>query len=187
MLHAGDDIRLVLDQRDDELLVVVPGTTDPAGWVDDFSTWPRSFDELGWYHEGFGSKGLPLFAALMEHLPSAGHGATTTYVGHSLGGALATVLAALHTRSFFGAHRLVTFGEPRGAALWNGLTGSYLKPLRDRRRFVREGDPVPHMPFRPLYKHTCRGSEIGTPIGNVDPMSNHNILLYASDLKALGV
>ena len=113
IVRAGDDIRLVLDQRADELLVVVPGTTDVAGWIDDFATWPRFFAELGWYHEGFGSHGIPLFGQLMPHLPP--HGVLTTYVGHSLGAALAQTMAVLHSRSFFGAYRLVTFVTGRNA------------------------------------------------------------------------
>jgi hypothetical protein len=187
IVRAADDIRLVLDQREDELLVVIPGTTDDAGWIDDFAVWPRFFAELGWYHEGFGSKGIALFGALEPHLPVPGHGMMTTYVGHSLGAALARALAILHARSFFGAHRLVTLGEPRGAALWNFRARTYLRSARDIKRFARAGDPIPHVPFAPLYKHTSRGSAIGTPTGDLDPMSNHNIDLYCSDLKSLGI
>ena len=187
ILHADDDIRLVLDQREDEILVVIPGTTDRAGWLDDFAIWPRHFSELGWYHEGFGSKGIALFRVLMPHLPPSGSGMTTTYVGHSLGAALAEVLAILHARSFFGTHRLVTFGCPRGAALWNFRAESYLRSAREIKRFSRAGDPIPHVPFWPLWKHLSRGSSIGTPARSVDPMANHNINLYAQDLKALGV
>jgi pimeloyl-ACP methyl ester carboxylesterase len=187
IVRAGDDIRLVLDQRQDELLVVVPGTTDFAGWMDDFATFPRYFAEVGWYHDGFGSHGIPLFTQLMEHLPAPGHGMLTTYVGHSLGGALARVLAIQHHRSFFGAYRLVTFGEPRGAAFWNYRAKSYLNTARDIKRFARAGDPIPHVPFAPLYKHLSRWTMIGTRVDSLDPMDNHNIALYASDLKALGI
>jgi pimeloyl-ACP methyl ester carboxylesterase len=187
IIRVADDIRLVLDQRADELLVVIPGTTDDAGWMDDFATFPRHFAELGWYHEGFGSKGLALFGALEPHLPVPGHGMLTTYVGHSLGAALARVLAILHARSFFGTHRLVTLGEPRGAALWNFRARTYLRSARDIKRFVRAADPIPHVPLPPLYQHTSRGSALGTPTGSIDLMTNHNIDLYRSDLKFLGI
>lgn len=186
VLHASDDIRLVLDQREDELLVVVPGTTDTAGWLDDFAICPRCFPELGWYHDGFGSHGIALFAQLMEHLPVAGSGVLTTYIGHSLGAALAATMAALHQRGRFGSYRLVTFGEPRSAALWNFQVNGYLETARDHKRFVRAGDPVCHVPFAPLYKHTIRGSLIGRPTGDLDLMTNHSISLYESDLRALG-
>jgi hypothetical protein len=187
IVRAANDIRLVLDQRADELLVVVPGTTDFAGWMDDFATLPRYFAELGWYHEGFGSKGVALFGKLMPHLPMPGHGMLTTYVGHSLGAALARALAIQHHRSFFGAYRLVTLGEPRGAPLWNFRAKGYLRTARDIKRFARAGDPVPHVPFAPLYKHLSQWDVIGTPTGDPDPMSNHNIDLYCSDLKSLGI
>ena len=187
VIHAADDIRLVLDQREDELLVVVPGTTDFAGWLDDFAVWPRWFSELGWYHEGFGSKGIPLFRALMPHLPPTVTGMMTTYVGHSLGAALAVTLAILHQRSFLGPYRLMTFGCPRATAIWNCQAGSYLSTAKDIRRFARAGDPIPHVPFWPLWKHLAPGRSIGTPLRSIDPMANHNIKLYSAGLKALGI
>ena len=188
IIHAADDIRLVLDQRDDELLVVVPGTTDAAGWLDDFASWPRHFAELSWYHEGFGSKGIPLFRALMPHLPPTVTATMTTYVGHSLGAALAVTLAILHQRSFLGPYRLVTFGCPRAAAIWNFQAPSYLSTAHDKKRFSRMGDPIPHVPPLLLaFKHLMRNSLIGTPTRSIDPMSNHDIKLYASDLKTLNL
>lgn len=187
IVRAADDIRLVLEQRADELLVIVPGTTDFAGWMDDFATWPRWFTELGSYHEGFGSYGIRLFGQLEPKLPTPGHGMLTTYVGHSLGAALAQVLAIMHHRSFFGAFRLVTLGCPRGAALWDFRAGGYLRSARDIQRFVRDGDPIPHVPFLPLYKHLMRAREIGSKLEGLDPMNNHAIQLYASDLKSLNI
>jgi len=184
-IQVADDFRLVLTQYDDELVVAVPGTTDLAGWLDDFSTWPRSFDELGWYHEGFGSKGIALFRALEPHLPGPTYGKITTYVGHSLGAALARVLAVMHSRSFFGAYRLMTLGEPRGAALWNVQSWDYLRTAKDNKRFVRAGDPIPYVPFRLQgFKHLSRAWGIGTPVPGVpEQMADHNIALYVSNLK----
>src|ERR1700735_2393072 len=165
IVRASDDIRLVLEQHGDELVVVVPGTTDLAGWMQDFATWPRHFNELGWYHEGFGSRGIALFRALEPRLPGPGYGKLTTYVGHSLGAALARVLTIMHARSFFGASRLMTMGEPRGAAVWNLQAGGYLRTVRDERRFVRPGDPIPHEPFRIQgFKHLSREGSIGAPV-----------------------
>ena len=185
IIRVDDDIRLVLNQYADELVVAVPGTTDLQGWLDDFSTWPRSFDELGWYHEGFGSKGIALFRALEPRLPGPTYGKITTYVGHSLGAALARVLAAMHAKSCFGAYRLMTLGEPRGAALWNVQSWDYLRTAKDNKRFVRAGDPIPDVPFRPLYKHLSRKFPIGASVKSDNPMADHNIALYVSDLKTI--
>ena len=187
-IQVADDIRLVLTQYDDELVVAIPGTTDLAGWLDDFSTWPRSFDELGWYHEGFGSKGIALFRALEPRLPGPTYGKITTYVGHSpCAGGLARVLAAMHAKSCFGAYRLMTLGEPRGAALWNVQAWDYLRTAKDNKRFVRAGDPIPDVPFRLQgFKHLSRGWDIGTPVAGLpEQMADHNIALYTSDLKTI--
>lgn len=183
-IQTADDIRLMLDPRADELLVVAPGTTDLAGWMDDFSGWPRLFDELGYYHEGFGSNGIALFRALMPKLPAAGSGSMVTYTGHSLGAALALTLAILHARSFFGAHRLVTFGSPRCAAMWNRQAPAYLATARDKRRFSRVGDPIPELPGLPTYRHLVPDSPIGIPVLSGGPMINHSIDLYVADIKA---
>lgn len=185
-LQFADDIRLMLDQRVDELIVVVPGTTDTAGWLDDFSAWPSYFPELGFYHFGFGHDGIQLYDILYPHLPVAGGRMMTTYVGHSLGAALAQVMAIMHGRSMLGAWRLVTFGCPRGAAVWNLQAASYLKLARDLKRFSRVGDPVPTLPEMPTFKHIVKGMTIGTPILSGEPLVNHSIDLYASDLAARG-
>lgn len=185
-IQTSDDIRLMLDQRKDELLVVIPGTTDWAGWEDDLSGWPHLFGELGYYHEGFGSKGIALFGALEPLLPVPGKG-FVTYTGHSLGGALALTLAILHTRSFFGPYRLVTFGCPRVAAMWNRQALSYLATAFDTRRFSRVGDPIPGLPGLPTYRHLIRNSSIGIPVLTGSFMTNHGIGLYQRDLKALAL
>lgn len=183
-LQFADDIRLMLDKRDDELLVIVPGTTDLAGWLDDFSAWPSLFPELGFYHFGFGHDGIQLYDLLYAHLPITG---MVTYVGHSLGGALAQVLAIMHGRGTLCPFRLVTFGCPRGAAIWNLQAKSYLKSAKDLKRFNRVGDPVPSLPEMPSYKHIIPATSIGKPLLSGGAFTNHNIDLYAADLKAVGL
>lgn len=182
-IQFSDDIRLVLDQRDDELLVIVPGTTDLHGWLEDFSAWPSFFPEIGFYHFGFGHDGIQLYDLLFPRLPPAG---MTTYVGHSLGGALAQVMAIMHGRGVLGPFRLVTFGSPRGAAIWNMQAKGYLKAAQDLKRYVRVGDPVPSLPEMPSYKHILPAFSIGTPVLSGHPFANHSVALYSADLKARG-
>lgn len=127
---------------------------------------------------------MGLFGGLAPHLPVPGKG-FVTYVGHSLGGALALTLAILHARSFFGPYRLVTFGSPRCAAMWNRQALSYLSGAFDLKRFSRIGDPIPELPGLPTYRHLVRNSPIGIPVLSGQPMVNHDIDRYVADLKGL--
>jgi hypothetical protein len=49
--------------------------------------------------------------------------------------------------------------------------------------YRRAGDPVPHVPVRPLFRHLTRGIAIGADCG--DPIGNHAISRYGADLVAL--
>jgi pimeloyl-ACP methyl ester carboxylesterase len=199
-VFAGDNVRAVWSDLGDSLLIAVPGTTDVAGWLRDFRWWPAYFHPLGWCHRGFGLGAKALWADVRPRLPPA---RPVIYAGHSLGGAMALLLAAYHRAdpSVINPCRLVTFGAPRVPLAINmaipsllaGLTESagvddLGRPQRARAvAYERDGDPIPHMPPRPLFKRGMRGTPIGTRLAEIYlPMENHAIQLYIGDLLASG-
>jgi len=178
------DVRYDLVPRGPELIVVMPGThpSDPLDWLRDLSAWPRWFARIGPCHAGFGSGGAALWAALRAEL--ARERRRIVYTGHSLGGALAQVLAAHHAADRLPPCRVVTFGAPRAPLGLNFHFGRLVRSALDAVEYRRAGDPVPGVPTWPLFAHPTRGIEIGKALP--DPIANHSIALYAADLAALG-
>jgi hypothetical protein len=172
----------LLPRGDEELVVAIPGThpNDPLDWIRDLRILPRLFPAIGICHSGFGAGGT----AVAERVIVAVRGDTRlmTVVGHSLGGAMALVVGARLIRA---GHcvRIVTFGAPRVAFLANLALPCLADNARELAEYRRAGDPVPHVPMRPLFRHLTHGIAIGADCG--DPIGNHAIDRYGADLVAL--
>lgn len=181
-VQVADDIRAVITQVAGETIVAIPGTTDIAGWVDDFSTLPVYHSGLGWCHDGFSRCGLLLWMALKPRLKDS---LSTTFAGHSLGGALAQVCAVANAYDNGFADTLTTFGSPRVAARWNMTFGPLLKKSLNPTLYVNAGDPVPDVPGKLLFGHKAKHVVLGKPLGGIDPMANHAISLYLKNSTAV--
>jgi hypothetical protein len=172
----------LLPRGADELVVAIPGThlEDPLDWIRDLSTLPWLFPTIGVCHSGFGAGGT----AVAERVLGAVRGDTRlmTVVGHSLGGALALIVGARLIGVGYRT-RIVTFGGPRVAFCLNLAFWRRLRRAEQLFEYRRAGDPVPHVPMRPLFRHITRGIAIGADCG--DPISNHAIGRYAADLAAM--
>lgn len=177
------DVHYALLPRADEIVVALPGThpADALDWLRDFDIWPMWERGIGPIHEGFG---LGARAAFAEMAPILSTDKLVTFTGHSLGGALALALAAIHARErpqtrfrvvVFGAPR-VSFLNPRFAALIGRGGPSAL--------YVRAGDIVPDAPFAPVYRHPMTLTRIGRAAE--DLFANHAIARYAADVRASG-
>jgi hypothetical protein len=114
--------------------------------VTDARFWPVRWDGPGRVHLGFRDAFYALRAQVDAWL--AGHSGRSGLVvtGHSLGAAMASLMAALHQGSI-----LVTFGSPRvgGRAFAKGFEG------RDIRRYVDCTDAVSRVPPPVFYRHVC--------------------------------
>jgi hypothetical protein len=104
-----------------------------------------------------------------------------TVVGHSLGGAMALIVGARLIAAGFRV-RIVTFGAPRVAFRFNLALGRLACRASELAEYRRAGDPVPHMPMRPFYRHVTHGVELGVALPR--PIANHAIELYQADLAA---
>lgn len=185
IVRAGDNVRAVVRRCGGEVLVAIPGTTDAAGWARDLSAWPAWLPGLGFLHAGFGEGGVALWRALRQALPTSG--VRIVFAGHSLGGALAQIAAAQCAAEGRLTFRCVTFGSPRVALAGNWRFSGLIARAIDLVLFSRNGDPIPELPFAPLYLHAGKLKAIGQAVAGAAPMTNHAIDRYLADVKALGV
>jgi len=179
---AARDCEYDLLPRDSEVVVVMPGTDplDALDWIRDLRAKPRWFPTVGICHAGFGSGGMSVADAVLRCVK--GDARLMTVIGHSLGGALAVIVGARLLAAGYRV-RVVTFGAPRVAFCLNLALRLWLRRAEQSAEYRRAGDPVPHTPMWPFYRHLTRGVDLGAPLR--EPIANHAIGLYASDLAAL--
>lgn len=196
-VRHGEEAWAFFAEFPSELVVSCPGThvSDFSAWGRDLSAWPAPFYPFWWLHEGFGSGGAALWPDVAQRVTTwkapMGILPLTTYTGHSLGGALARVLAAYHgnlrpAQRF----RVVTFGAPRVALRFNHAFNAALSGALEQPAYERAGDPVPDLPQHWLYQNPHDARVIGksvTPAGAswLDTWANHSINFYAQDLAGL--
>jgi hypothetical protein len=178
-VQVADNVRCSYTNRDDEFVISIPGTTDIAGWIRDFSAWPKWINGLGIIHEGFGSGGQKLWNRVRYDLP---HPKMISVVGHSLGGALAQVLCVYMAKNTNLVFRCVTVGSPRVAFKTNWSFHHNINKYKNVKLFGNVGDPITRVPTLPPYSFSTKLIEIGS---DPDPisMNNHNINLYISNLS----
>jgi hypothetical protein len=177
------DCKYDLLPRDGEVVLAMPGTNprDALDWIRDLDASPWPFPKVGLCHSGFGAGGTALAERALVALK--GETRLVTVIGHSLGGAMAVVVAARLIGAGFRV-RIVTFGAPRVAFCLNLALAALLRLAGDFAEYRRAGDPVPHLPMRPFYRHVTRGIALGVALPA--PIANHAIGLYADDLAKRG-
>jgi hypothetical protein len=177
--RADLDCEYALLPRDGEVVLAIPGThpLDALDWIRDLRAWPLWFARVGICHAGFGSGGAAIAARALVALK--GETRLITVVGHSLGGAMALIVGARLIAAGFRV-RVVTFGAPRVAFCLNLALRRWLRLAEELAEYRRAGDPVPHLPMRPFYRHVTRGIALG--VAKIEPIANHAIDLYAADL-----
>lgn len=189
-------------QRGRELLVVLRGT-DPRRlleWLDDVAALPVPCPwGHGLVHVGFlgvynslrlinnGSSKTVKLADYVRSLLEGQQVESVTITGHSLGGALATILTDhldfLAQNSAFSDFDMnsVTFASPRcGDADW---THWYDLGSRDTtRRYENPWDLVPNLPTRPPFEHVNTKVRLKAPFG-LDLIYNHLLSTYIALLE----
>ena len=168
--RAGDVHALFTVRRGLRVIAVRGTTADPADWVRDLEIVPRWSSHLGFCHRGF----LDGAEELRRRSPLADQDfAGAVLTGHSMGGAIAILLAAVLITENICPRAVVTFGAPRCGS-WKLRRTLWRVPLR----LYRNGDdPVPAVPWLPgLYLHPRALMPIGEPA--LDPLADHAIAAY---------
>jgi len=126
--------------------------TQPENWENwrtNLSAFLVPWSKGGHVHDGFSAAALAVSDQVSAWLEAYGAPISESiiFAGHSLGGAVATVLATLYM-----PHSLVTIGTPRvgDTDFCDALSGINL------RRYQNCADLVTNVPPRPAYKHATR-------------------------------
>lgn len=133
-----------------EVLIATRGTATLADWITDANiavqVGPGGLPVHAGFHETWKSFAADLHAFFRDHNPSRVH-----CVGHSLGGALATLSADFVSSRGIAAVELYTFGSPRVG------DGIFAQSLTRRvqatsiHRVLHPSDPVPMIPLFPFW------------------------------------
>jgi len=160
------DLRYGVFQIEDKTVIVIRGTANVENWLRDADAWPKR--SCGGYlaHSGFVDAYRQLCAGGM---PTVRGNIIAT--GHSLGGAIATLLA-----EHIGC-KLVTFGSPRVYWRFGGA------PQIDHTRVVRDDDPVPRIP-QFCYSHRCDPVMLNDDDRLLVQIGDHFIAGYVKVLEA---
>lgn len=165
-----EDLRYGVFETKLGTIIAIRGTANAENWLTDASVWPKR--SCGGYlaHGGFVDAYRQLCAGGMPTVK----GERVIATGHSLGGAIATLLAE-HTGC-----RLVTFGSPR--VYWR--FGS--APKLDHTRIVCDDDPVPLVP-RYLYSHRDPARELKDKDNHLIQVKDHSMTNYLKLLPLLAL
>lgn len=148
-----------------EAFIVTRGTNSLADVLTDLDAIPMSTGFSNTAAAGFVKTFQSIELKIQEYL-SAGNYNTIHCIGHSLGGALATLVANKYSQNSKAAIKLYTFGSPR---VFYG-TSKQLTNI-DSYRVYHEADPVPMLGPFPL-THYNSGISIGSGMSVCNPFKH---------------
>jgi hypothetical protein len=159
-------------QNAKEAFIVTRGTNSLADVLTDLDAIPMSTGFSNTAAAGFVKTFKSIEVKIQEYL-NAGDYKTIHCIGHSLGGALATLVANKYAQNSNAAIKLYTFGSPR---VFYG-TDKQLVNI-DSYRVFHEADPVPMLGPFPL-THYDGGIRIGSGVSVCNPFK-HVMSSYTS-------
>lgn len=153
--------------RGNVIYLAFRGTSDFTNILTDVEAWPQPFPvlpEKPWVHHGFADA----YAAIRDHVRnltaqalSTAPNALVLMIGHSLGGALASLAAADVADSVVLVQdqlASVTFGSPRvGLSEFASVYNSYVP---NTVRVVHGDDLIPKVPSSPPYQHVAAAGNV---------------------------
>jgi predicted lipase len=161
----------------DGIVIAWQGTHDARQAFDDMDVRPKYLPGVGYVHHGFSDLASAAYPEVLKRLDAA-PGLPAVLTGHSLGGALAILTAAMLVRDKHEVAGVVCFGPPRvsiGAAVGRIFRRRSVPAL-----LYRHGiDAVPELP--PVFMHPADLIQIGI---DGDPIEDHAIARYVEALAS---
>ncbi len=174
---------VVREQATNALIVSIRGTQTPAEWVKNFTMIPQVFNlapEFGLVHLGFEQMWNMIRPDVVAALKTEPNTTRITLLGHSLGGAMATLGSVDIKKNLkYPVVDLCTFGGPRVGKIIFRV--KFNKLIKDCFRVVETRDIVPHVPSKlTLWNHVGREIEVRSKESNA-----HSLKSYLVGLKGL--
>ncbi len=174
---------VVREESTNALIVGIRGTQTPAEWVKNFTLIPQIFNaapEFGLVHLGFEQMWKKIRPDVMAALKAEPDTTRITFLGHSLGGAMATLgIVDIKKNLKRPLVDLCTFGGPRVGKIIFRV--KFNKLIKTCFRVVELRDVVPHVPSKlTLWNHVGREIEVRSKESNA-----HSLKSYLIGLKGV--
>lgn len=137
---ADSASRAIVRRTDEGLVIAFRGSDDVDAWLHDFEAVPDTIAGLGKVHEGFWSA----WSAIAEQVMAVVGSDPVTFVGHSLGGGLASIAAASAVLAGKSVKAVYGFEPPRPSFDTTMRTLLANTPVY---LYKNGSDPVPDVPI----------------------------------------
>lgn len=172
--------------RDKEMLIAVRGTQEGRDWLTNAHMSGKPGPSSRPVHEGFCNTANSILNQVKPMLSSVGSRPSCIHiVGHSLGGAVATIIAdALHTSQ---SVKLYTFGAPRAGTLTHSLYLTRSLGAQNIFRVYHDTDIVPMVPIFPfVHVPTSTDGYMMRGVGTLVSLAAHSMTNYQKSVGEKG-
>jgi len=175
---------VVREEATGAVIVSIRGTLTPEEWVKNFTAIPNPWNEVpgfGVVHLGFEQMWRRIRASVFAALDGVPTGTRITFLGHSLGGAMAT-LGAVDVNKNLGRTGvdLCTFGSPRTGKV--RFRVNFNRLISNAFRVTNSRDIVPHVPsVLTAWNHVGLQIEVHSKVANA-----HSLESYLEGLRNIG-
>jgi len=187
ILNHTDGFGVCAQGSNDDLFLIFRGTTSANGGADFFTDARIGIENS--------TAGLPVhlgfnhcFSSMLPEIRSffgahASGGKTVHCIGHSLGGAVASLAADWVVRNTIHTAKLYTFGAPRVGTDWFVKSTTDTIGSENIHRVYHRTDPVPMVPLYP-FMHAAYGQE-GHYLFSAEPLTSGEAHKMAKYIKSV--
>lgn len=168
-----------------EFVMVMRGTQTTVDWLSNLNIGMSRGPTGSLVHQGF----MAIYESMrvdVAHMIGQTRAAHVHFVGHSLGGALASLAALQHARTAQGGTSLYTFGAPRVGSMGMISDINRLIGVQNVKRVYALSDPVPMIPLFPFLHCPSGASAINAGFGSITANAHDMTGCYVPNMPAQG-